>query len=50
MMIHYRYAHMMITVFVPMIFGVGIPILFPIALWNLCVQYVTDRLLTVYLY
>lgn len=36
MLFHYRYAIMMVSIFTTMIFGVGLPILFPIALMNLC--------------
>jgi hypothetical protein len=50
MLFHYRYAFMMISIFTTMLFGVGIPILFPICLLNLCVQYVVDRIMTVYIY
>lgn len=33
-----------------MLYGVGIPVLFPIVLVNLCIQYIVDRLLTVYVF
>ena len=50
MLFHYRYAIMMVSIFTTMLFGVGLPILFPIALMNLCLQYVVDRIMTVYVY
>lgn len=40
----------MISVFLGMVYGVGLPIMFPLVLVNLCIQYVVDRLLTVYFY
>ena len=50
MMIPHRYSAMMINIFVSMVYGFGVPILFPIALFNMCIMYVQDRLLTVYFY
>ena len=50
MLIHHRYATILVNIFICMIFGVGLPILFPIVLFNLCVMYCLDRLLTVYLF
>lgn len=46
----YRYSHIVSLVFITMVFGVGIPILFPITLIAVVVQYVFERLLTVYYY
>jgi hypothetical protein len=50
MLIDYRYAAMMLNIFIAMIFGPGIPILMPIALFNMIVTYVLDRLMTVFVY
>jgi hypothetical protein len=50
MMIDYRYAGLVLNVFIAMIFGPGIPILFPIALFNILVMYICDRLMTAYFY
>ncbi|TNV85819.1 hypothetical protein FGO68_gene5047 [Halteria grandinella] len=50
MLIDYRYAAMMLNIFIAMMFGSGIPILIPIALFNLALMYVLDRLMTVYVY
>jgi hypothetical protein len=50
MLFHYRYAILMVSVFTTMIFGAGLPILFPICLMNLCIQYVVDRMMTVFIY
>lgn len=50
MLIDYRYAAMMLNIFIAMMFGPGIPILIPIALFNLIVMYILDRLMTVYVY
>jgi hypothetical protein len=37
MLFHFRYANVTVTVFMAMIYGFGIPLLFPIALFNLLV-------------
>ncbi len=50
MIIDFRYAGLVLNVFIAMIFGPGIPILFPIALINLSIMYVCDRLMTAYFY
>lgn len=50
MMIDYRYSTLLLNIFITMIFGTGIPILYPIALFNLSVMYVLDRLMTAYYY
>ena len=50
MMIDYRYSAIMLNIFIAMMFGAGIPILFPIALFNLCIMYCLDRLMCVHYY
>ncbi len=50
MRFHYRYAFIMVSIFMPMIYGAGLPLLFPITLFNLCVLFTIDRLMTVYVY
>ena len=50
MLIHTRYSTLIVNVLISMAFGVGLPLLFPIVFINLCIQYILDRLLTVYLY
>jgi len=50
MIIDFRYAGLVLNVFIALIFGPGIPILFPIALFNLIIMYVCDRLMTAYFY
>jgi len=47
---HFRYSSLMVQIFTSMLFGVGVPILFPIVLLNLIVLYTLDRLLVVYMY
>mmetsp|Transcript_20318 Transcript_20318/g.19261 ORF Transcript_20318/g.19261 Transcript_20318/m.19261 type:complete len:82 (+) Transcript_20318:1333-1578(+) len=47
---HYRYSALMVVIFFTMLYGVGLPLLYPIALFCLCTQYTVDRLLTVYVY
>ena len=44
----YRYAQFIICVYVPLLFGAGMPVLYPITLANLVVQYSLDRLMAVY--
>jgi hypothetical protein len=50
LMIDYRYATLMLNISIAMIFGAGLPLLYPIALFNLCLLYTLDRLMTVYFY
>jgi hypothetical protein len=42
--IHFKYSFIMNVVFMTMMFGAGLPILFPIAVCSLCVLYVMERL------
>ena len=37
LMLHYRYANLMISIAMPMMYGFGVPVLFPIAFVNLCI-------------
>jgi hypothetical protein len=48
--IHYKYSFMINIVFISLMFGPGIPVLFPIALLSLSVFYVIERLLVAYSY
>jgi len=41
--LHYRYANILNIFFIAMFFGVGMPILFPIALLDLFCVYVVER-------
>lgn len=50
MLIDYRYSFLMLNIFISMMFGAGIPILIPIGLFNLCIMYILDRLMTVKFY
>ena len=43
-MIHQRYSTILNTIFVCMLFGTALPLLFPISLLTLCVLYVSERL------
>ncbi len=42
-MVHYRYALLMVIIFTCMMYGIGLPLLFPIATINLCIMYAVDR-------
>jgi len=48
-LIHFRYSSMLNVAFVTMLYGLGIPILFPIAILRLFNQYVCERLVVAYL-
>ena len=50
MMMHFRYCNIMVTCFVSMMYGIGVPVLFPVALLNLLMAYTLDRILVVYIY
>jgi hypothetical protein len=50
MIIDFRYAGLTLNIFVALIFGPGMPVLFPLALFNLIVMYILDRLMTAYFY
>lgn len=48
--IHWKYAYLLNVVYVTMIFGPGMPILFPLALLSLVCLYVSERLMVAYSY
>lgn len=48
--IHFRYSAIMNTIFVTFMYGTGLPILYPIALFAFLVLYVQERLLICYYY
>lgn len=49
-MIHFKYSSIMNVTFVTMMYGLGVPILFPIAAFSYFVFYTLERLLTAYFY
>lgn len=49
-LIHYKYSTIMNIVFVTFMYGAGLPVLFPIALFSLIVLYTIERLLVAYSY
>jgi hypothetical protein len=49
-MIHFKYSGMMNITFITMMYGLGMPILFPIAAWAYFVLYSVERLLVAYFY
>ena len=46
--IHNRYSAILVIVFVCMLYGTGIPILYPIAFISLFIRYIMDRVLLTY--
>jgi len=49
-LIHFKYSGILNVTFVTMMYGLGIPILFPIAAWTYFVLYSLERILTAYFY
>jgi len=47
---HYKYSSMMNIIFITMMYGVGMPILFPIALATYCVVYCLEKYMMYYVY
>ena len=48
--IHYKYSFMLAVTYVVMLYGAGMPILFPLAFIAIVVQYTLERLLIAYCY
>ena len=46
--IHYQYAHMLVIIFVTLLFGPGMPLLFPIGMMSLMILYGTTRVQLAY--
>jgi len=44
----FRYAYFIVYVYVPFLFGAGMPVLYPITLANIVVQYYLDRVMVAY--
>ena len=49
-MIHFKYSGILNVTFVAMMYGLGMPILFPIAAFNFFNLYTLERLTTAYFY
>ena len=49
-LIHYKHSFILNSIFVTMLFGPAMPILFPICLLTLCFLYVTEGLMLAYSY
>lgn len=49
-LIHYRYSTLMNTIFVSLLYGTALPILYPIALLSMCVLYTAERVQVFYFY
>ena len=47
---HFKYAHVQVIVFVTMLYGFGIPILFPIASLACLVLYIVEKIMIFYAY
>ena len=48
--IHYKYSGVLNIVFVTMLYGIGLPMLFPIAFLSLFIIYATERYMIAYTY
>ena len=48
--IHFRYARVMNIIFVTMMYGVGLPILFPLACISFTIIYLTEIFMLFYVY
>lgn len=48
--IHWKYAYILNVVFMAMLFGPGLPVLFPIGLMSLIILYIIERLMVAYSY
>jgi len=48
--IHYKYSGVLTIVYVTMLYGVGLPMLFPIAFLSLFIIYATERYMIAYTY
>ena len=46
--IHFKYSQVLNVTFITMMYGVGMPLLFPIAAFNLFNQWVTERIMVAY--
>jgi hypothetical protein len=47
---HYKHSKIMLTMFICLIFGTGIPLLYPIALLSVLIEYLLERYLLAYYY
>ena len=47
---HFKYAHLMNIVFVTMMFGIAIPVLFPIAAFAIGILYLVEKTMLFYAY
>jgi hypothetical protein len=46
--IHYEYSNMLVITWITFLFAPGLPILFPIALFGMCILYSTNRITLAY--
>lgn len=47
-LVHFKYAGVLNIVYITMMYGIGIPLLFPIAAFNFFNQYLTERMIVAY--
>jgi len=47
---HYKYSTMLTIAFVTMMFGFGIPLLFPLAVFGLSILYIVEKTMLYYSY
>ena len=46
--IHFKFANVLNVIYITMMYGVGIPLLFPVAAFNLLNQYICERVIVAY--
>jgi hypothetical protein len=46
--IHFKFSNILNIVYITMMYGIGMPILFPIAMFNFLNQYVSERIIVAY--
>ena len=47
--IHFRYSELLTVIYITMLYGIGMPILFPIAAFSLMNQWLAERVTLAYL-
>ena len=47
---HFKYASVMNTVFITLMYGVALPILYPIAVISLVILYISEKFMLYYAY
>lgn len=47
-LVHFKYAGVLNIIYITMMYGIGIPLLFPVAAFNYFNQYLTERMIVAY--